>query len=610
MPGGAAGPLRVVDSPIRPGRLFGVRAGQVVATQLAAVTVLIGSIIGIPALVAAAVVALAMLTATWLRPRGRWLFEWLAVALRFTARRRSASSDAAPDAALRLAAPGARVEPADHGEGPAAILVDEVGLTAVLELGDPGSLLAGDGPALPAPATLLPPAGPEQPPVLIQLILTGAPAPAVRAGARLAAASYRRLTEGRVPGYRRALLTVRIVRAEGWSEDELRRSLSSLTRRLLRRLAAVPARPLGEAATVRVIAELAHDDGSGPLRETWSGLRIGGLTQATFRLERLPDARAEPARRLVERMLALPAAATTVSLRVGPGSHHGPAPVDLTVRLAAPDATALTAAAQALRTMLSAEHARARRLDGEHLLGLYATLPLGGVPAAVPGLPAEIHPADHLDALRLSVGTAGLMLGRNRHGEPLVIRLFRPEQTRLLVIGGVRCAQLLAVRAMAIGARVVIQTIRPQSWEPFVRGAGGLDESIVVAPPGRAFDPAPGTALRPLLMVVDEGPTGGDTWPAGAETWPAGAWQATLVVRDEFAEADVESAARADLLVLQPLRPAEATLLGGVLGLGEVAQWTTRIRPDMVGVVNRRAVRWAALSQTPIEDQLIGAPTR
>jgi hypothetical protein len=30
----------------------------------------------------------------------------------------------------------------------------------------------------------------------------------------------------------------------------------------------------------------------------------------------------------------------------------------------------------------------------------------------------------------------------------------------------------------------------------------------------------------------------------------------------------------------------------------------------MVGLVNRRAVRWAALAQTPIEAQLIGSPMR
>ena len=86
--------------------------------------------------------------------------------------------------------------------------------------------------------------------------------------------------------------------------------------------------------------------------------------------------------------------------------------------------------------------------------------------------------------------------------------------------------------------------------------------------------------------------------------------QASLVVRDELAPADADALARADLVLLQPLRANEAALAGVALGLGEAAEWLTRIRDDMVGVVNRRAVRWALLSATPIESQLIGTPTR
>ena len=63
-------------------------------------------------------------------------------------------------------------------------------------------------------------------------------------------------------------------------------------------------------------------------------------------------------------------------------------------------------------------------------------------------------------------------------------------------------------------------------------------------------------------------------------------------------------------MILQPLRPDEAGLVGTAIGLGETAQWLSRIRPDMVGLINRRAVRWAALAQTPIEHQLIGPPGR
>ncbi|MFG1996471.1 type VII secretion protein EccE [Actinoplanes sp. NPDC048988] len=603
-----SGPARpspkVSNGPVRGGRLFGVRAGQLVATQVAAVAIVIGALNGPIGLVAGVAVALLLLAVTWLRLRRRWLFEWFGVMLRFGGRRHSAAAATSPAALLEFVAPGARVEQTDLAGDPAAIIVDGHGLTAVLELGDPAGLLAEESAALPSPASLLPSAGAELPPVLIQLVLTGAPAPSLRAGAGTPANSYRQLTEGRLLGHSRALLAVRVLRAEGWAPDELHRSLSGLVRKLVRRLSAVPARPLGEAAAMRVIAELAHDDGADRAQETWPGLRVGGLAQSTFQLRRWPDPRVETSRRLVSRLLTLPASATTVSLTAGPRPAHGPTPLDLTIRLAAPDANALGAATQALHKLVAAERAGVRRLDGEHLSGLSATLPLGGTPSVVPGLPPDgVQPAEQLEGLDLPVGASGLMLGRNRHGNPVVARLFRPDQTRVLLVGGVRCAQLVVLRAMALGARVMVQTARPRAWEPFVRGAAVPGESIAVVPPGRPVEIAPGSALQPLLVVVDIGPVGSDNRPGAG-------WQATLVVRDEFSAADVDVASRADLLILQPLRPDEATLIGGALGLGEVAQWMTRIRPDMVGVVNRRAVRWAALAHTPIETQLVGPPGR
>jgi len=604
---GAGQPMPKVRSRARPrGRLFGMRAGQLVATQVAAVAMLIGAVNGIIALAAATLFALAVLAFTWLRMRRRWAYEWLGIGMRFAGRRHTVSVEASPGALLEFVAPGARVEQADLAGDPAAMIVDGGGVTAVLELGDPASLLVEVLPALPSPASMLPPAGVEHPPVRIQLLLTGVPAPALRAGGGTPANSYRQLTEGRLLGHSRALLAVRVLQAEGFTEQDLRQALSGLVRKLPRRLGTVPARPLGEAATVRVIAELAHDDSVGAAQETWPGLRVGGLTQATFRLDRWPDPRLETSRRLVSRLLALPASATTVAITAGPRAPvTGAARLDLTVRLAAPDGPSLGIAAQALRKLLAGERAHARRLDGEHLDGLTTTLPLGGGPLNdLPGRPDDSTlDAGRLDGLELPVAVSGLMLGSNRHGEPVVTRLFRPEQTRALLVGGVRCAQLIALRAMALGARVVVQTARPQAWSPFVRGAAVPGESIAVIPPGRAVDIPPGSALHPLLVVVDVG-------PVGADTRPGAGFQATLVVRDDFSPADVDVASRADLLLLQPLRPDEATLVGATLGLGEAAQWLTRIRVDMVGVVNRRAVRWAALAQTPIEAQLIGPAGR
>ena len=442
---------------------------------------------------------------------------------------------------------------------------------------------------MPAPSSLLPPDGPEHPPTRVQLLLAGSPAPAPRIGGGPPATSYRQLSDGALPGYERAVIAVRVLRAEGWSEDDLRRSLTSASRRISRRLAPLRARRLDGDAVLRMLTELAHHDGSA-VRESWGHSVVGGLMQASFRLRRWPDLRAETARRLVPRMLALPAAATTVAIGAGPGPS-----ADLTVRLASDTPAHLAAAAQALRRLVSAEGAAVSRLDGEHLPATAATLPLGGGTRPLVRRRQVTPPA--IEALDLPYGVAGLMIGANRHGAPVVVQLFRPEPTRAVVVGGLTATQLLVFRAMGLGARIVVQTARPQAWEPFVRSASAPGEAIALMPPGRPVGgPQPGP-LRPLLIVVDVG-------PVAADRTPGPGWQATLVVRDELTPADVDAMGHADLVVLQPLPPEEAALAGAALGLGDAAGWLTRIRDDMVGVVSRRTLRWALLSPTPVERSL------
>ncbi|SCL37642.1 type VII secretion protein EccE [Micromonospora pallida] len=587
----------------RPRPVLGVRAGQIVAAQVA--VALVGAALGrgVLATAGAVLVAVLLLSVAWVRLRGRWLFEWLGTATGHLTRRRVLAPSTDPAALLALVAPDASVHGTELAGDLTAVVGDPEGLTVLLELTDPGGLL-GDGERhLPTPAALLPPAGPDAPPVRIQLLLAGAPAPVPGAGGSQVATSYRQLTEGRVPGYERAVLAVRALRVDGWSDEELRRALAGALRKVVRRLAPVTARPLGEEAALRVLGELAHHDGGQPARESWRALRLGGLVQSTHRLRRWPDPRTEGGRRLVPRLLGLPATAITVLLSAGP--HGGdparprggdPASLELSVRLAAGTPGDLSVAEQALRRLVHGLGGAVRRLDGDQLPGLTGTLPLaraGGGVSAVAG---------PLDAVELPLGTAGLMIGLNRHGLPVTLRLFRPEATRIVLVGGVRVAQLVAVRAMALGARIVVQTARPRAWEPFVRGVGVPGGAIVMVPPGRPVGGA-GSPLRPLLLVVDAG-------PVAADPTPEPGWQATLVVRDELTTADADALARADLAVLQPLDAAEATVAGTALGLGGSAQWLTRIREDMVAVVNRRALRWALVAPTLVEAQLIGPPTR
>jgi type VII secretion protein EccE len=576
-----------------------------VALQVAAALVLAAYGSGYLAVGLAAAAAAGLVILSWVRVRRRWLYQWIGVGLRYLPRRHALPAESDATSLLWLVAPGSVVESAEIAGDTAAVLADAHGLTVVLELSDPASLLAEPGRILPSPADLLP-TGSDTPRMRLQLVISAVPAPVTRAGAATSATSYRQLTEGRLLGQERVLLAVRVQREEGLAEQDLYRALSGVIRKVRRRLAGVPARALGDVAVLRAVADLAHHDLHRPAREAWPAVHLGGLLQATFRLTRWPDARPDLARRLVPRLLSLPATATTVALTAGPraGSAAAEVPLDLVVRLAAPDATALTASVQALRRLVGNDGAAVRRLDGEQLEGFAATLPLGGPDTEpVPGLPEDRALAAPPDGLDLPVGAAGLMIGTNRHGTAVLIRLFRAEPTRAMVVGGVRCAQLVVLRAMALGARVVVQTARPYVWEPFVRGVSTPGETIAVIPPGRPINTAPAAPLFPLLIVVDVGPVAPDGLPGGG-------WQASLVVRDELTPIDADALGRVDLVVLQPLRPDEAALAGATLGLGDAAGWLTRIRPDMVGVVNRRAVRWALLSPTPIEQQLIGPPAR
>lgn len=577
---------------------WGVRAGQLAAAQLAVALVVAASGRGTPATVAAALIAVLLLSIAWLRLRGRWLFEWLGTAAGYLTRRRVLPADATPAALLSVVAPDATVHPVELAGDPAVVVADPQGHTALLELADPAGLLADGDRHLPNPATLLPAAGPDTPPLRVHLLLVGVPAPATGAGGSLAATSYRQLTEGRVAGYQRAVLAVRALRVDGWSDEDLQRCLAGAVRKVVRRLAPVTARPLGTEAALRVLGELAHHDAAETGREGWSTLRLGGLVQSTHRLGRWPAPPTDEARHLVSRLLTLPATAITVSYCAGPrGGDPTSVPVELTVRLAATSPGDLTLAEQALRRLVAGLRGAVRRLDGDQLPGLTATLPLARLG------PGPVTSAVPLDAVELSLGAAGLVIGVNRHGSPVALRVFRPEATRIVLVGGIRIAQLVALRALALGARVVVQTGRPRLWERFVRGVGVPGGTITMLPPGRPPGGAPASPLRPLLLVVDAG-------PAPADDAPGPGWQTTLVLRDELTPTDGGLLTRADLAVLQPLDRAEAAVAGTALGLGGTADWLTRIRPDMVAVVNRRALRWAQVAPTSVETQLVGPPTR
>ncbi len=571
-----------------------LRSGQLVAAEIALAALVFGAAGGSTVLLLVLAPPAALLLAvSLLRVRGQWLHSWLALGLGYAGRRRAHRPGTGLAALLD---PAGRLAAVESDTGPVGVLHDSDGLVAVLGVGDPGALLTDAAPTVPTPGQLLATGAPAADAVTVQVLLQSRPAPGTHG---LPASSYRQLAGGTVPAALRVLVAVRISAAPGTTPAELTPVLLAALRRTRRRLAqdGVAARPLPPPALASVLAELAPHTPGQPVRESWTGLLLGGRAQATYQPRRWPAHAAE----LIPRLLAVPAGEVTVALtarRGGPARDTEAAgPGELTIRLAAPDQAALNLAERELERLFAMGGGSIGRLDGEQLAGLAATLPMARPPLA----DAPVEEAGF--GAQLQLPPAGLMVGRNRHGQPVTVRLLRPEPTRAVLVGGGRAAATVVVRALALGTHVVVQTGRPESWDHLLRGVAGPADAVALAPPGAPFGLPPASATAPQLVVLDVG-------PVAADPVPAGPWRTTLLVREDVSTVDLEALARADLVLLQPLRPEEAELVGGVLGLGDGHAWLTRIREDMVGLVSRRSVRWAQLSATSIEQQVIGAVNR
>jgi hypothetical protein len=207
-------------------------------------------------------------------------------------------------------------------------------------------------------------------------------------------------------------------------------------------------------------------------------------------------------------------------------------------------------------------------------------------------------------AFSLQTGGAGIVLGLNSQNAPVVATLFRPEPTRVTLFGTVRCAQLIAFRALALGARLAIQSSQPAVWGTFLRGAGVQPHEADLLPPG-APAAMPMTGAGPQLVIQDTGSSSTEPPQDGA------GWRATLTLRTELTPWDFEAMTGADLVIMQPLSPAEAALAAPALGLDSgVQRWLAEIRPDMVTLVHRGTVRWAVLAPTTVEGKRIGPVVR
>lgn len=209
-----------------------------------------------------------------------------------------------------------------------------------------------------------------------------------------------------------------------------------------------------------------------------------------------------------------------------------------------------------------------------------------------------------LAKLRLSTPGTGLILGADRQQRPVSVRFFRPEPTRVALVGGAWAGMLVAFRALALGARVAVITADPRTWHGFGERATGRGDRVAVFPTEQPLALA-ATAQQPVLLLYDLGLVG----PNAPQQ--LGPWQTQMTVLRQLDQSGVPSIQDCNLVMLQRLGSAEAALVGGALRLpAPSTQFLQVMADDMIALVGDGSDRYIWFSQTDVERQYAGAPRR
>ncbi|MFC4001526.1 hypothetical protein ACFS2C_00315 [Prauserella oleivorans] len=214
-----------------------------------------------------------------------------------------------------------------------------------------------------------------------------------------------------------------------------------------------------------------------------------------------------------------------------------------------------------------------------------------------------------LDAVSPSGDRGGIVLGSGLQGEPLTVSALRAAPTRIVLVGGLYLARQVALRAMAVGAWVVVATGRPTAWHVISKAAG-------TQPNGQ---PSPLVQIRrlspvelprpsedaPLLVVHDGGPTPQDLFP------PRSPWQTTVYVLPYLHPQAGAMANAADLVLMQRLPVGQAELAARIWRLPpQMMRQLTTLKDDQVVALGRNLWRPLRLVTTPKEQQILGPVRR
>ena len=209
-----------------------------------------------------------------------------------------------------------------------------------------------------------------------------------------------------------------------------------------------------------------------------------------------------------------------------------------------------------------------------------------------------------LSQLRVSSYSAGLLLGADRNQQPVPVRLFRAQPTRVALVGGPWASQLVVFRSLALGARITVITTDINSWQGFGERATGRADRVTVLTAQRPWDWA-ASAQQPGLMIYDLGPAGA-TAPE-----PLGPWQTQITVLRQLEPSERALIQAADMVLLQRLGAEEARVAGPALRLpAQSVELLQGLSDDMIALVADGGDHYISLTPTALEREHTGVPRR
>lgn len=216
----------------------------------------------------------------------------------------------------------------------------------------------------------------------------------------------------------------------------------------------------------------------------------------------------------------------------------------------------------------------------------------------------HVVPVEDLSALSFPVGDDGVVIGLDQQQQPAVMGLFRPTAYDVVLVGGMWTAQLIALRAAATGARVAVETGRPQAWAPMAQAAGGGQPCVTIHQVGRLG--AQGASVAsPVLVVRDLGAR-----PSRSRL-SSTPWQTTLTVLPYLGPNATRVLNAADLVGLQRISPQESELVGRLLSLAPGDVSTLPTLPDHVTLwATRMRRQYVVTAPGDSETQVLGGPRR